>query len=325
MVNWFTKNLKKKKFRLEFKRALRQQQYVDQQNVAFLIWKLAVTSPITIPRYRAWVWRSWYKNQLYKQYQRKGFLLNLYFLYSNFKPNSNQRILGHTSGNQSYWLLNYSYSLDKHFHLYNFLYKHLVEYKKLSLDKFDKSWQLFRAADWVAIPVRGHFVPLEFEDSALEQYWLVEKQAHYFQYKIICDFNYKTGALLNLSQFHPWILKTLLLRTIRYPSILQYKYLKLLSGLQYFGYIVPIPWWRTLQEDGVWQADPIAVHLFSLIPYITYIYRRSEITEYLLKKMWQDFLTCDDIVSDLVKIAMPIDPRAFVQIVLRSLRITNLK
>lgn len=314
MLSKFTK----KKLVCDLKRALRHQQYVEQQNVVFLIWKLAATSKEITPRYRAWIWRSWYVNKIYKQYQKKGFLLNLYFLYANFKPN--QKILGSLSFGQPYWALNYSYGLDKHLHLYKFLYTHLVEYKNFALDKFDLSWVSFRAIDWVKMTTRGHFVPLEFRENQFEQYWLIEKAAHHFQYKMICDVNSKNDSLIK--PIHSWILKTLLLRTIRYPSILQYKYLKLLSGLQYFGYAVPIPWWRTLQEDGVWQADPIAVHLFSLLPIVTYIYRRGEITEYLLKKIWHDFLYCDEIVNKLVKTTIPHDPATFVRLILRSLRLT---
>jgi len=79
------------------------------------------------------------------------------------------------------------------------------------------------------------------KEPHIENYLILDKLNHCFQFKIICDLPFFINKRFFI-KINPWALKVLLLRGLKYPVIINYKYLNLIQNLSFFGHKTILPW-----------------------------------------------------------------------------------
>lgn len=279
--------------------ALRQLYFVEQHHVSFLLWKLNVEKVSNLPSYKAWIWRSFYSRKKKSEIRKYGFLINLYLAILTWQPFRPSYKTGFINEAAQGWGCNYFNKFDTHIAIYHFINNVVQNQNQISLTAVTKDWLILKPKAWVSLPTQ-FLHSFQFEDFQLENYILLDGPFYGFQYKIICNLppvvNVKTNKTIS-----PWYLKVLFLRGLKYPVLLNYKYISLINNLAYFGQRQYLPWNSTLQPDGVWQLDPVALKILEIGKDLTTVYRSGEISEYLVKKRWKDLLNNSDKISNITQ------------------------
>lgn len=303
----------------QYKNALRQSHFVERHYVSFLLWKLNVEKVSILPTYKTWCWRSFYSRKKKSEIKKKGFLLNLYLALDIWKPSKDIQLQGFTHDAVKGWGLSYNDNLQKHVELNNIIKLNFVEKQAISLTTTAIDWLTLKPRNWVTIK-NEVILTDEFDDFQFENYMLLDSHNHGFQFKIICNLPIILNKRCN-TKVPSWYLKVLFLRGFKYPVILHYKYIPLLANLSYFGQRQSLPWGRTLEPDGIWQLDPIALKLIEISKELTKVYKKGEITEYLVKKHWENLLTGTDKISELTQNALALEIHIILKLLIRASRI----
>jgi hypothetical protein len=305
----------------QYKNALRQSHFVERHYISFLLWKLNVEKVSVLPSYKTWCWRSFYSRKKKSELKKRGFLLNLYLALDIWKPSKDIMLHGFINDAAKGWGLNYNDNLQKHMELNNMIKFNFVEKQKVSLTTITTDWLTLKPRNWITVK-NNIMLTDEFDDFQLENYMLLDSHNHGFQFKIICNLPTILNKRCNI-KMPSWYLKVLFLRGFKYPVIFHYKYIPLLANLSYFGQRQFLPWESTLEPDGVWQLDPIALKMIEIGKGLTEIYRRGEITEYLIKKRWLNLLNGTDKISILTQEALCQEPHTIMKLLQKASRILN--
>jgi len=281
-------------------KALRLLYYAEQRSVSMLIWKLNPVDMKGLPSYSAIKWRSYYsrKKKSTKQLAKFGLLLNLYFSSLIFISWSrfNQGLSGYSHGFFSGWQLNSRTTLASYEGLQHVLYNQLIEGRQLPLDRFHLQWADVRPLGWVSF---NHQLrrKLAFSDE-LSDYLALDERYHGFQYRLLCRVD-RNLAVCRRFKKSVWYLNVLSLRLLGFPAVVYYPYLEMLTDLSEFGYISVLPWWRALQEEGVWQADPLAVSVVRSSELLWRCFVRPWLlTELIMKRQLELILSDHSTISE---------------------------
>jgi hypothetical protein len=295
-----------KQYKQVYINVLRQINYVEKNYISFLLWKLNVENIYILPKYNIWLWRSFY-NRKKKSKKRYGYLFNLIFAIDLWLPFKNYKIKGYINEKnliQQGWALNNFDYFENNYYIYNILYHFLVFKQKVTLNFVNLSWLKLKPKDWITLNSDESVFDDDDDDFEynrnIEYILILDKRNHKFQFKINCNLFNIINFRRNI-QISPWFLKVLLLRGFKYPAIINYKQIKLINLLAYFGHKQVLPWDCTIADDGIWQIDPIALILIDISRDLTFSYRNDNITEYLIKKRWKDLLAINDTLSLLLK------------------------
>lgn len=281
---------------------LRKKHFVEQHYKSFMLWKLNLEKSSNVPSYKTWHWRSFYSRKKKFEFQQKCFLVNLYLSLHFWKPTNDMFLRGFIHESVKGWGGSYN-SIQKYYELEKMIQHNFIEKQQVSLTNIDSNWLTLKPRGWVRLNNNVVLSDKFIIDMNLENYMLIDNNQHGFQFKLFCNLPKIIHNRCKI-KVSSWYLKVLLLRGVKYPVLFDYSSLPLLTNLSYFSERQYLPWNSTLQPDGVWQIDPIALKMIDISKGLTDAFKKGKITEYSIKQRWYDLLNNKDRIGELTQESM---------------------